>query len=167
MDRAWSGFGEALAGLTEAEYRWKPGPDALTLADLLPQGSEDWRAYFANMPVSGRLSTIEYKVAHVATCKIMYAEYAFGPRRLQWRWADLDVPRVLPEMLQYVERAHAQVKSYLTDLEDADLPETRNTNWGELWPTERILWTLFAHDIYHGAQIRTMRGFFRAAHKTA
>lgn len=165
MDRAWAELEEAVAGLTEAEYRWQPSPDAFTLAELLPPASEDWRSYFAKMPRSGQLSTIEYKVAHVATCKVMYAEYAFRHGQLQWRWADLDVPRNLSEMIHYLERAHLELKNHVADLEDEDLPAARKTNWGDLWPTERILWTLIAHDIYHGAQIRTMRALYRASNR--
>lgn len=164
MDRAWGELGEGLAGLTESEYHWRPSHDALTLEDLLPADSGDARAYFASLPASGRLSTIEHKLAHVATCKVMYAEYAFRRGTLRWRWADLSVPRNLPDMLQYLERAHLMLQSHVAELADADLPKTRKTNWGALWPTERILWTLIAHDIYHGAQIRTMRSFYATAH---
>lgn len=161
MERAYGTFGEAVTGLTDGEYYWKPTQDALTVNDLLPPDGEDWRTYFSKMPALGQLSTIEYKMAHVATCKIMYVEYAFGEGRLQWRWSDLDVPRRLPDMLRYLERAHLVLKHHVNGLTDVDLPVPRKTNWGDLLPTDRILWTLIAHDIYHGAQIRTMRAFHR------
>lgn len=163
MDGAWGRFRDALEGLTEEEYHWRSSPDALTLAHFLPPDSEDWREYYAKMPSPPPLSTIEYKVAHVAACKIMYAEYAFREGLLRWRWTDLDVPRTLDAMHSYLEDAHTRLRKILDELTDSDLPVPRKTNWGELWPTERILWEMIAHDIYHGAQIRTMRTFYRVA----
>ncbi len=184
MDGAWKSFCDTLEGLTEDEYHWRPTPDALTLDDLFPPDSETWRTsarltgpadkqaleynrivereFFARMPSPPPLSTIEYKVAHVATCKIMYAEYAFRDGQLSWRWTDLRVPRRLDAMRVYLEDAHRTLRGYLDGLADADLQVPRQTNWGELWPTERILWVMIQHDGYHGGQIRTMRAFYRA-----
>lgn len=163
MDDAWRGFGDALEGLTEEEYHWRPSSDTLTLAHLLPPDSEDWRTYYAKMPSPPPLSTVEYKVAHVATCEIMYSEYAFRGGMLRWRWADLNVPTTLSTMRPYLEDAHTTLRSYLDELTDSDLPLSRKTNWGEFWPTERILWEMIVHDVYHGAQIRTMRTLYRVA----
>lgn len=55
------------------------------------------------------------------------------------------------------------LQRHVAELADVDLPKVRKTNWGALWSTERILWTLIAHDIYHGTQIRTMRVFYAVA----
>ncbi|MGQ0549136.1 MAG: DinB family protein [Armatimonadota bacterium] len=164
MDNAWAGLREALEGLTEEEYHWRPSPDALTFDVLLPpDDEEDPHAYWGKMPFAFPSSTIEYKVAHVATCKIMYVEYAFGEGRLRWRWSDFNVPKTLATMRPYLERAHATLRRSVEGLADSDLAVMRKTNWGEFWPTEWILWVMISHDIYHGAQIRTIRTFYRAA----
>ncbi|MGH2402921.1 MAG: DinB family protein [bacterium] len=164
MDDAWERFREALEGLTADEYHWRPSFGALTLADFLPPDDrEDLRAFYAKLPDAP--STIEYKVAHVAACKIMYVEYAFREGRLRWRWADLNVPKTLDAMRAYLDNAHTILQGCLKGLNDSDLRVPRKTNWGELWPTERILWEMIVHDIYHGAQIRTTRAFYRAAHR--
>lgn len=163
MDNAWAGFQRALEGLTEEEFRWRPGPDALTPDVMLPPDDEENpEDYWAKLPIPMSGTTIEYKVAHVATCKIMYVEYAFRDGLLRWRRSDLNVPRTLAAMHPYLEHAHAALRGSLERLDDTDLPVLRKTNWGELWPTERILWVMITHDIYHGAQIRTMRTFYRA-----
>lgn len=121
------------------------------------------REFYARGPRPAPLSTIAHKVGHVATCKIMYAEYAFREGRLSWRWSDLRAPRALDAMRVYLGDAHQTLRGYLDGLVDADLQVPRKTNWGELWPTERLLWVMIAHDGYHGGQIRTMRAFYRAA----
>ncbi|MGH2375217.1 MAG: DinB family protein [bacterium] len=164
MDSAWAGLQRVLEGLTENEYHWLPSPDALTIDVLLPPDEEeDPDAYWGRMPSPYPSSTIEYKAAHVATCKIMYVEYAFREGRLRWRRSDWNVPRTLAAMHPYLEHAHATLRSVLERLVDSDLTVMRKTNWGEFWPTERILWAMITHDIYHGAQIRTIRTFYRAA----
>jgi hypothetical protein len=189
MENAWRSFCDALDGLSDDEYRWRPTDDTLTLDDLLPADSEQWRSvaglsgpagtealaynqvvereFFARFPIPPPLSTIEHKIGHVAVCKIMYAEYAFRDGRLRWRWSDLGVPRSLNGMRGYLEDAHQTLRGYVDGLADPDLQVPRKTNWGDLWPTERILWTLIQHDGYHGGQIRTMRAFYRAARRPA
>ncbi len=98
---------------------------------------------------------------------VMYAEYAFGEGRLRWRWSDLPVPRDLEEMHRYLERAHKTWRRCLDALTDSDFPLPRKTDWGELWPTERIVWEMIARDVYHEAQIRTTRAFYRTSHPRA
>lgn len=147
----WLWLCESLDGLTDDEYVWRPTADTLTLDQLLPPESEDWRTYYAKFPSPPPLSTIEHKVGHVATCKLMYAEYAFREGRLSWRWSDLRVPRTLDAMQAYLGDAHRMLRGYLDALVDTDLRTRRKTNWGEHWPAERILWV-----------IRTMRAFYRS-----
>ena len=66
-------------------------------------------------------------------------------------------------MRPYCAEAHRVLRGFVDGLSDADLPLLQKTNWGASWPTEKIVWTMIAHDIYHGAQIRTMRAVYRAA----
>ena len=161
MDSAWEGFVDALEGLTDHEYHWRPAPNAFTLRHVVTPDSDDWPGDPIDAPPP--LSTIELKIAHVATCKIMYAEYAFREGRLRWRLADLRVPATLDAMRPYCAEAHRVLRGFVDGLSDADLPALRKTNWGASWPTEKIVWTMIAHDVYHGAQIRTMRAVYRAA----
>lgn len=162
MDAAWRWLCESLDGLTDEEYKWRPTPDTLTLDQLLPPEAEDWRTYYAKFPTPPPLSTIEHKIGHLATCKLMYAEYAFGEGRLSWGWSDLRVPRTLDAMRAYLGDAHRTLRGYLDGLVDIDLRTLQKTNWGEQWPAERILWVIIAHDCYHAGQIRTMRAFYRS-----
>jgi uncharacterized damage-inducible protein DinB len=163
MDSAWEGFVGALDGLTDDEYHWRPSADACTLRHVVPPDSEDWPGDRVEAGALPPLSSIELKVAHVATCKIMYAEYAFREGRLRWRFADLRVPATLDAMRPYSADAHRVLRGFVDGLSDGDLPALRRTNWGASWPTEKIVWTMIAHDVYHGAQIRTMRAMHRAS----
>jgi hypothetical protein len=53
------------------------------------------------------------------------------------------------------------LKTALDGLNDADLAALRPTNWGEMWPTWRILWTMAAHDWQHGGEIGCLRDLYR------
>src|SRR4029079_15389458 len=44
---------------------------------------------------------------------------------------------------------------------EADLDPGRITNWGEEWPTWRVLWTMIDHDLHHGGEIGALRDLYR------
>ena len=50
----------------------------------------------------------------------------------------------------------------LAGLADDELDGPRWTNWGERWPTWRILWTMIDHDAHHGGEIGCLRDLYRA-----
>ena len=88
----------------------------------------------------------------------MYHEYAFGagpatsPDRFGAHRSRCD---------RDVERGQAFLTSALNDLSDADLDAPRMTNWGEEWPTWRVLWTMIDHDLHHGGEIGVLRDLYR------
>ena len=49
----------------------------------------------------------------------------------------------------------------------ADLDAPRLTNWGEEWPTWRVLWTMIDHDLHHGGEIGVLRDLYRERNMTA
>jgi hypothetical protein len=80
------------------------------------------------------LTTIGWRLVHLADCKVMYHEWAFGPRRL---------------------------RAALAGLDDEQLDGPRWTNWGERWPAWRVLWTMIDHDAHHGGEIGCPRDLYR------
>ena len=40
------------------------------------------------------------------------------------------------------------------------------TNWGEEWPTWRVLWTMIDHDLHHGGEIGVLRDLYRERNMT-
>jgi hypothetical protein len=158
MEEGWAILRPRLDGLTDDEFFWEPVPGCWTLH----QG-EDGRwieDYDDPAPDPPPFTTIAWRVIHVAACKLMYFEYAFGPGRLTWD--ELVLPHTVADAIAWLEEHQARLRAALDGLSDGDLDELRLTNWGERWPTWRILWVIAAHDLYHGGEIGCLRDLYRA-----
>src|SRR5262245_64679627 len=95
MDSAFSMLQDRVTGLTEEEYFWEPVPDSWTLRQTADGA---WDADYAYPdPEPAPITTIAWRINHIASCKVMYHEYAFGPRRLTF--PDLPVPTTVPDAL--------------------------------------------------------------------
>ncbi len=158
MEEAWTSLCGWLEGLTEAEFLWEPVPGCWTVR---PTEEGRWTLDYAIPdPDPPPFTTIAWRLLHLASCKIMYYEYAFGPEKLTWD--TLDFPHTVADAMAWLQEGHAQLKAALNNLSEADLAEMRLTNWGEQWPTWRIFWTIAAHDLHHGAEISCLRDLYRA-----
>jgi hypothetical protein len=106
------------------------------------------------------MTTIGWRLVHVALCKVIYHEWAFGPRQLDF--INIENPHDVQSSLHMVELGQALLAQDLADLTDADLERPVLTNWGEEWPAWRIFWTMIDHDAHHGAEIGLLRDLYRA-----
>jgi len=156
MEDAWGTLQQALTGLTEEEFWWKPSEHAWTLRQVDGRWILD---YDEPTPTPKGPLTVAWLIVHIAACKVMYVEYAFGPGQLTWD--KLDLPSDMHSALSYLQKSHQPIAKALAGLTDRDLVKMRRTNWGQLWTTERIFWTMIHHDIYHGAQIQALRKIFK------
>jgi uncharacterized damage-inducible protein DinB len=96
---------------------------------------------------------------HVAECKLMYHEYAFGLARLTW--PEINSAHTAADAVAALEEGHELLKRDLLALADKDLEQPRKTNWGEEWPTWKIFWTMIHHDLHHGGEIGALRDLYR------
>ncbi len=157
MDETWQTLRSRLEGLTDEEFFWEPAPRCWTVH---PDVNERWVVDYTDpAPEPPPFTTIAWRLVHLAMCKIMYHEYAFGPGELTWD--ELAVPGTAAGAVAWLEEGHAQLRATLDGLSDADLDRMRLTNWGEPWPTWRIFWTMIHHDAHHGAEIACLRDLFR------
>src|SRR5262249_14381431 len=105
-------------------------------------------------------TTVAWRVNHLALCKIMYHEYAFGPAALTWQ--TIENPSPVADALAVLERGQRLLIDDLCNLAgEDDLDAPRRTNWGELWPTWQIFWTMIHHDAHHGGEIGCIRDLYR------
>src|SRR6266508_5799100 len=88
-DEVYARLRQRLAGLTDDEYFWKPVPDPAPF------------------------TTIGWRLVHVADCKVMYHEWAFGPRKLTF--PDLAPPATAAGAVARLEEGHQR--------------EVRNATW--------------------------------------
>jgi hypothetical protein len=80
MDGVYARLRERLAGLTDDEYFWEPAPGCWTIHR---DESGAWVADYAEPdPDPAPVTTIGWRLVHVADCKVMYHEWAFGPGKL-------------------------------------------------------------------------------------
>jgi hypothetical protein len=157
MTEAWTFLVNHSKDLTDAEFFWEPAPDCWTVH---PAENGRWMIDYADpAPDPPPMTTIAWRLVHLAACKLMYYEYAFGPGRLTWD--ELEIPHTAADTILWLETGQSQLESAAAGLIDADLAEMRPTNWGEQWPTWRIFWVLAAHDMHHGAEIGCLRDFYR------
>jgi hypothetical protein len=157
MDEAVGLMRKRLEGLTEEEYFWEPVPHAWTLRRL-PDGR--WDADYAHPdPDPAPFTTIAWRINHIASCKIMYHEYAFGARKLTF--PDLEIPLSPAAAVAMLDEGQALLVADLRGLDDPELEESCLTNWGEAWPRWRIFWTMIHHDLWHGGEIGALRDLYR------
>jgi len=161
MEKTWITLRQRLEGLTDEEFFWEPVPDCWTVhTDERGRWVID---YAMPDPEPPPFTTIAWRLVHLAACKVMYHEYAFGAAQLTWD--DLPLPRTAAEATAWLEEGHSRLQGALSGLADADLEEERLTNWGERWPTWRLFWTLIHHDAHHGAEIGCLRDLYRATRR--
>ncbi|MFQ5811759.1 MAG: DinB family protein [Anaerolineae bacterium] len=176
MDEAWGTLRGCLEGLTDEEFFWEPVPGCWTVH---PSEDGRWVVDYADpAPEPPPFTSIAWRLVHVAACKVMYHEYAFGPGKLTW--GELEIPHTAADAIAWLEEGHARLRAALDGLSDADpstsrrgelvepsgqaLEEMRLTNWGDPWSTWRIFWTMISHDLHHGAEIGCLRDLYREMH---
>src|SRR3990170_7627430 len=85
------------------------------LTNLATVTETEWRA-----TVPGATRTIESMVLHVGACKVMYADYAFGPGTKQWGtpevegWIGTDAP--MEEAIAWLREAHRSFRGHVASL---------------------------------------------------
>jgi hypothetical protein len=158
MEEAYEPLRDRVEGLSEEEFFWEPVPGCWTLR-LMP--NERWDVdYSIPDPDPAPLTTIAWRLLHVATCKVMYHEYAFGPGRLTWD--TIEYPHTVPTAMTLLARGQQLLMDDLAGLTDEGLDLEVMTNWGERWPAWRIFWTMIGHDVGHGGEIGCLRDLYRS-----
>lgn len=127
------------------------------LTNLASVTDAEWSAL-----VPGATRTIEAMVRHVAACKIMYADYGFGPGTKQWGTPEVEGPwppgaAPVGEAIDWLRAAHRSFMDHVLELADDDLDQPRATNWGEARPTRWIIAAIVGHDFYHAGEINHLR----------
>ncbi len=147
---------KSLEKISKEEAQWLPSSNSMTL-DTIKQWNEKGNVWIKSQTLDP-LSTIEFKVIHLAQCKLMYDEYAFRDGILNW--CDIESPE-WPDCIDYLTQTQARLIESIQALLDNKLEESVPTNWGELWPVKKIIFTMIQHDIYHLGQIYTVKHLYQ------
>ena len=135
------------------------------ISNLKDLASEDWLW----LPPDGQ-RTIAEMVSHVAACKNMYGNHAFGDASMTWEdpLADqklLKNPSAagIEKLRHFLKEAHARLRAQVEALsDDAELARPRRTNWGDTAETRWIIKATIEHDLYHAGEINRMRALRQA-----
>lgn len=158
-DDAFDDLSRVLRGVSDAEFFWEPVPNPWTV--FLDENGDWTYQYEEPDPVPSPFTTIGWRLVHLALCKVIYHEWAFGPR--QETFLTIETPGDAATAVEVLERGHRLLKADLASSEDRDLDRQVLTNWGEPWPAWRIFTTMAAHDRQHGGEIGALRDLSRAS----
>ena len=127
------------------------------LTNLGTVSQADWHAR-----PNGATRTIESMVRHVAACKVMYSDYAFGKGTKQWGTPDVEGPwgvdrAPMSAAIAWLRESHRSFTEHVAQLTDDELDRERMTNWGEPRPTRWIVAAIVGHDFYHAGEINHLR----------
>jgi hypothetical protein len=156
MTDAFEELNATLQGLTDEEFSWAPVPGAWTV-----YRSDDGRwtyDYEEPDPEPAPFTTIGWRLVHLALCKVIYHEWAFGERAIDF--TTIENPHDVATSLRMLGEGQTLLDDDLVALGD-DLEREVLTNWGEPWPAWRIFTTMIDHDRHHGAEIGVLRDLFR------
>lgn len=142
-------------------------PEHSLVANLSAVREEDWRA----VPADGSRSIYDI-VLHVAECKWMYDNYAFGDGTLRW-----DAPpvattdgqsRSAAALVAWMTAGNEQLMASLRALdEDSELDRERPLNWGGTRATRGIIYTMIEHDLYHSGEVNHLRSLLQRSDRWA
>lgn len=125
------------------------------IGNLRSANEEDWHW----IPQDGYRS-IRDIVLHLAECKVMYHNYAFGDACLSWedmKAHSREISSGSCEATTRLRESQQQLRHAISALDDAGLEAERLTNWGQMRPTRWIVATMIEHDLYHGGEINHIR----------
>ena len=157
---AHEGIRQRVEGLTDDEFFWEPVPECWTVRR---RADGRWTVDYPEPPHPDPppFTTIGWRLVHVAECKVMYHEYAFGPATLTF--PEIDSAHTAATAIAQLDAGHVLLLRDLAKLADGDLEREVMTNWGEHWPAARIFWTMIDHDLHHGSEIGVLRDLYRCA----
>jgi len=158
LEVAYKAIRERIDGLTDEEFFWEPVSRCWTVRR---RDDGRWAVDYPEPPHPdpAPFTTIGWRLVHVAECKVIYHEYAFGPAKLTF--PDIDSAHTAAAAIAQLEVGHAMLVRDLAGLDDAGLDREVLTNWGERWPAREIFWTMIDHDLHHGGEIGALRDLYR------
>jgi hypothetical protein len=161
LQQAYEALRKRVDGLTDDEFFWEPTPGCWTVRR---RSDGRWAVDYPELPHPdpAPFTTIGWRLVHVAECKVMYHEYAFGDATLTF--PEIDSAHTARAAIAQVEVGHEMLVRDLSTLDDAGLEREVLTNWGERWPARQIFWAMISHDLHHGGEIGTLRDLYRERH---
>lgn len=155
-----------LREISDEEFFWEPCDGCWTVHPRSEKrakhadGAGEWVIdYVAPDPTPAPVTTIAWRVVHLASVNFMYWEYAFGPAKA--KFPTLELPGSASASVQWLEQTQLRLLQTLEALDDDELDAPRRTNWRQKWPTRQLFKTLLDEQVHHGAEVALLRDLYR------
>src|SRR6267143_1949027 len=118
LQGAYDALRQQVDGLTDAEFFWEPAPGCWTVRR---RDDGRWAVDYPEPPHPdpAPFTTIGWRLVHVAECKLMYHEYAFGAAKLTF--PEIDSAHTAAAAIEQLEAGHAMLVGDLAGFDDAGL----------------------------------------------
>jgi hypothetical protein len=146
------------AGLEDDEFFWEPVPGCWTVRPA-PDAPSGWSYdYEWPAPQPAPVTTVAWRLVHIAADNWIYWEYAFGPGRRTF--PDLDVPSTAAAAIRNWQESRAAVTAWLAAADDEALAEERPSHLGAPKRAGDVVTILIDEQIHHGAEIALLRDLY-------
>jgi DinB superfamily len=105
------------------------------------------------------LTTIAWRLAHLAAWTDVYRSFAFDEDRLDL--LGFDVPGTRDGLVAWLRAAQERLGAQVDALDDAELAELRPAYFGPPRPLHRLISTMVVEHTHHGAEIGLLRDLRR------
>ncbi len=148
-----------VAGLDDGEFFWEPCADCWTVRPD-PAAPGGWiMDYPFPPPDPPPVTTIAWRLLHIAHGNWIYWEHAFGPGRRTF--VDLETHHTAAGAVTDLVASQEPVTAALREIDDEGLDRPCRRLEGDPWPARRILATLLNEQVHHGAEISLLRDLYR------
>lgn len=163
-----------IAGLTDEEYFWEPVDNCWSVRrasdarGVRMYGKGEWKLEFEALPLDSAepppVTTIAWRLAHLATGMTLRADWTIGTRSLEFE--TVEMPGSAAAGIAALEQSTAFWREALTmATTDADLDQVGRSGfpWGldpDL-PFIDIVWWVNKEVIHHGAEIALLRDLWQ------
>ncbi len=123
-------------------------------------GAGDWVCEDAWPPPDPLpLTTIAWRVAHLAAWTDVYRSFAFEPHGLDLD--QFDVPGTRDGLVAWLHSSQDRLGAQVEGLDDAELVERRPAYFGAPRPLHGLISTMVVEHLHHGAEIGLLRDLRR------
>jgi hypothetical protein len=144
------------AGLTDEEFFWEPVPDCWT---VFRDAAGKWTYHYDwPAPQPAPITTIAWRLVHIAADNWIYWEWAFGPAARDF--TNLAVPSTAADAVRNWQDSREPVTEWLGSASDEALAEPRPCHLGESKTAGEVIGILLNEQVHHGAEIALLRDLF-------
>jgi hypothetical protein len=162
LRRQWHACGDRLqqrlAGMSDAEFFWEPASGCWTVRQH-PALAGRWEIdYDWPPPEPPPLTTIAWRLVHVANGNWIYWEHAFGSGVRMF--PDLVVPGSADAARAYWRDSREPISSWLGHATDEQLQQMRPSHLGRPRSAGDVVMTLIDEQAHHGAEMALLRDLY-------